>query len=295
MSSVSGPLVTDMAALGELKARAAARPDDNLREVARQFESLFTHMLMKNMRAASFGPGIMDSEQSKFYQDMFDQQMSTELAAGKGLGIADLLLRQLGGASDDEVAADRERVLTMPLRRPHPTRPVETVTPVVQADDSPAGFVSRLAPHAARVGHVLGIAPRFLLAQAALETGWGRRPIAHGDGSSSHNLFGIKAGGRWKGPTAVVATLEHVNGLAQKQMASFRAYASEAESFDDYATLLRSATRYRGALHQGENGHAFASALQNAGYATDPDYASKILQIADGKTMRAALRTIKFP
>lgn len=285
MSSVQG--------LGAAHAAPAAAPasDQELRAVARQFESLFTHMLLKNMRAASFGPGIMDNDQSEFYRDMFDERLAREMAKGGGMGIAELLVRQLGRA-DAGKDGETRAPLSLPATR------VAAHPPVTPTDNDgeggPLAFVRKLLPHARRIGKVLGVAPQFLLAQAALETGWGRRPIRTGDGADSHNLFGIKAGGGWQGRTAVVGTLEFVQGVAQRQQAVFRAYASAGESFDDYATLLRGASRYRDVLHSGDDGRAFATGLQRAGYATDPNYADKLLSIASGKTLRTALEALKF-
>ena len=299
MSEVQPPLFTDMTALAGLKRDAAAGGVDNLREVARQFEALFTHMLMKNMRAASLSDGLLDNQQSKFYRDMFDQQLSTELSDRGGLGIADLLVRQLGGTA---APAPTDQPLRMPVRPLPPTAP----TPAAEAQESvsaasatqtagdgesggPLEFVRKLLPHARRAGQMLGIAPQLLLAQAALESGWGSRPIRAPDGSDSHNLFGIKADARWQGSRAVVDTLEYTDGVAQREKAAFRAYGSLADSFDDYAGLLTKSTRYREALNTGDDAAAFAGALQKGGYATDPSYASKILRIATGRTLRGAL------
>lgn len=167
----------------------------------------------------------------------------------------------------------------------------EACGPLTPLDcSSPEAFVKSLWPHAKKVAQDLGVSAKGLIAQAALETGWGRRLIG-GSGNVSHNLFGIKAGGSWNGPKVATGTHEYVNGVRQNQRASFRAYASPAESFADYARLL-GRDRYAAARGTGDDTHRFASALQHAGYATDPSYANKITAIANGSTMRRALAAL---
>lgn len=304
MKNGPAPLVVDGRHLATAKVRASqADPsvrDSNLREVAHQFESLFTHMLLKNMRAASLGEGAMDSEQSNFYRDMFDQQMASELSSGRGLGIADLLVRQLSGQSPPSPPQ-----AALAYRRAGAMAPAQTAAGPAQAQkstSSPAkneatalAFVKRLAPHAARAAQRLQVAPQFLLAQAALETGWGKHMIRGPDGANSNNLFGIKASDSWQGARVNTTTREFEGDQARTTTAQFRAYMSEAESFADYAGLLLGSPRYRSALNQGDNGHAFAHGLQRGGYATDPKYADKILRIADSETMREALEALKIP
>jgi peptidoglycan hydrolase FlgJ len=153
----------------------------------------------------------------------------------------------------------------------------------------PANFVRVLAPHAAMAAKQLGVSVRALLAQAALETGWGKHLPSHGNGSSSNNLFGIKAGGGWAGDKVSVPTLEYENGVAVRKRDQFRAYDSPSESFSDYARLLTDNPRYAQALGQGENIAGFARALVHGGYATDPSYVAKITAIANSAQMREAL------
>lgn len=268
--------------------RADARKDSPgaLAKVAAQFEALFTQMLLKSMRAASLGDGMFDSQQSDFYRDLFDQQVATEMSNGKGLGIAEILVRQLGGA---------ERLGTPATLAPE--RPQVERLDRRSDDWAPAGpveFVKGLWPHAKRVAAKLGLEPAVLLAQAALETGWGQRMIRRSDGSSSFNLFGIKAGSKWTGDKVAVSTLEFEGGVASKQRAHFRAYESTAASFEDYAKLLRENSRYHQALGTGSDPGKFLGALQEAGYATDPDYAKKIGAILRGETLGGALSKLKI-
>ncbi len=306
MNPIDAPLVTDPAHLTRLKNEARSGSEENLREVARQFESMFTHMLMKNMRAASLGDGIMDSDQTNFYQDMFDQQLSTELSKGSGLGIADLLVRQLGGKENSKPADTIPIQYRLPPRNAKITeiREVQDVSdkPTIKhsgvvANDSgisdPVDFVKKALPHARRAGQLLGVAPQLILAQAALETGWGQRVIKNHDGTTSNNLFGIKAGRSWSGTTAVVNTLEFVGGVAEKVKAPFRSYASMVEGFNDYAKLLLNNPRYKGAVGVGDDSAAFANGLKKGGYATDPDYATKIINIVNSETLKNAMHVTR--
>lgn len=301
MSSIDSQLFTDPAHLAQLKTRIRAEggetSDDNLREVARQFESLFTHMLMKNMRAASLGDGAFDSEQSRFYQDMFDQQMSTELSRGNGLGIADLLVRQLGGESapaSAHSALKDYKTHAMPLAG-EPRVTVRATDRVSDSDNisGPIDFVRKALPHARRVGKALGVAPQLILAQAALESGWGQKTLSNSDGSNSHNLFGIKAGSSWKGGVAVAPTTEFAAGVAERVKATFRSYDSMVESFNDYAQLLLKNPRYANVLGAGHDSQAFAGALQQSGYATDPEYGNKIMRIVNSETLKNAMHVTR--
>ena len=282
---VNNALYADFQNLIQLRAEARQESPEALAEAAEQFEALFTQMLLKSMRSASLGEGIFDSQQSEFYRDLFDQQVAGEMSKGKGLGIAELLVRQLGGAERLDTPA------ITPPERQHFDRPDR------RADDwqpsSPVEFVKGLWPHAKQVAGMLGLKPAVLLAQAALETGWGQRMIRRPDGSSSFNLFGIKAGKAWDGDKVAVSTLEFEGGVARKERAHFRAYESLAESFEDYARLLSENSRYEQALGRRESPGEFLSALQEAGYATDPNYAKKIHAILDGETLGGALHALK--
>lgn len=283
---VNSALYADFQNLIQLRADARQESPEALAEAAKQFEALFTQMLLKSMRAASLGDGIFDSDQSEFYRDLFDQQVAGEMSRGKGLGIAELLVRQLGGA--DRLGTPE----TMPPERVHverPDSPSEGWQP-----SSPVEFVKGLWPHAKRVAAMLGLKPAVLLAQAALETGWGQRMIQRPDGSSSFNLFGIKAGGAWDGDKVAVSTLEFEGGVPRRQRAQFRAYESLGASFEDYAKLLSENSRYHRALDRRSDPGEFLGALQEAGYATDPNYAKKIHAILDGETLGGALDALKI-
>ena len=267
----------DFAALASLRNDATSKQDvATLKEAAKQFESLFTQMMLKSMRDAnrSFSEGSMfSSSQSDFYQDMFDDQISLELSKGKGLGLADVLVRQLAqsglvkGADTAGAAADATQNVSAAADH----RPLAR---------SKEDFVKMMWPHAQRAGQALGVDPSALVAQAALETGWGRAVPNHASGSS-FNLFGIKAGSGWEGATAAVPTLEFEDGVAVRKVERFRAYDSPADSFNDYARLIGNNPRYENARGAGGDVATFASALQDGGYATDPSYAQKIVAVAD--------------
>jgi flagellar protein FlgJ len=168
---------------------------------------------------------------------------------------------------------------------------VAAANPGKFAPNTPERFVSEIWTDAKRAAKELGVDPRALVAQAALETGWGRRVIRTEDGGSAHNLFGIKATG-WKGERARVGTHEYTNGVKHSEVADFRAYASPAESFADYVRLLKNNPRYQQALAAGTDIKGFARGLQKAGYATDPGYAAKIASIANGPTLGKVLDAI---
>jgi flagellar protein FlgJ len=254
---------TDLSALGQLKDRARARDPDAVREAARQFESLFTRMLLKSMREASFGDPLFESGQQGFYRDLFDDQLAVELSRGKGLGLADMLVEQLrraGVPSDAAAAASRAGS--------------------AWRAESPEQFTRELWPHAQRAARELGVDPQAILAQAALETGWGRALPCDPDGRCSFNLFGIKADGSWTGAAVKSRTREYEGGVAVERQERFRAYGSLAESFDDYVNLLKRSPRYVEALRAGDDTAAFARGLARGGYATDPDYVSKLTAVA---------------
>ncbi len=245
----------DFAGLASLRNDAAKAQDTaTLKEAAKQFESLFTQMMLKSMRDAnrSFSEGSMlSSSQGDFYQDMFDDQIALHLSKGRGLGLADMLVRQLaqsGLVNPTDAAAAQEAAGT--------AFPAKTQNVSSSADHQPLAqskedFVRMMLPHAQRAASTLGVDPNALVAQAALETGWGKAVPTDGSGSSSFNLFGIKAGSSWEGATASVPTLEFEDGVAVRKVERFRAYSSPADSFDDYARLIGNNPRYENARGAG--------------------------------------------
>jgi flagellar protein FlgJ len=303
---VDPSVYTDFRGLAELRRRANVDSSDDrsgtLREVAQQFEALFVNMMLQSMRDASLANGMLDNDQSEQYQSMFDQQMALELTKGRGLGLADMLVRQLGG--DVESFVNRSPATAVPLRTqpgqpPIPVPVLESADPSSSqklADWRPATqrqFVADLWPHAQQAAKALATEPEVLLAQAALETGWGQHVIPRANGSSSHNLFGIKADPQWTGEHAVVSTIEFDRGVMRREQARFRAYDSPAASFQDYVEFLKENPRYISMLKKPHDAQAYVQALQQSGYATDPEYAAKIIGILNGGRLRRAVDAVK--
>ena len=361
---------TDLNRLNQLKVGEGRDSEANIRKVAQEFESLFLGEMMKAMRAAGdvlADDNFMNTNESKTYRDMYDQQLSVTLSQGKGMGMADVLTRQLSQAPKpstanpftqeavapvtaaetptaapvinvlqshmNPVAVDRQRDDTALLNmrrlalpataagrslagigaaaqetlrnglvqnpndirqdwqaaRSYPApreRSIDVAGVTATAADlnrkqfaSPEEFVATMMPMAEQAAKTLGVDPRYLVAQAALETGWGKSIIRGGEGGSSHNLFGIKAHG-WGGASTKVTTSEFVQGVKVKEKADFRSYDSFEQSFNDYVSFLQSNGRYSQALQSTANPERFVGELQRAGYATDPNYAKKISQIA---------------
>jgi len=317
---------TDLQSLTRLKGAVRGNSPEAERTVAKQFEALFIQMMLKSMREASMGDELFGSDQVNTYRDMFDQQLSLTLANGNGIGLASTMLQQLGGrgapqSSDTDVRAKTENIFAArrfsgaaspfsqpaaPEPRPSFVGPKQvasaplsfplshdaTTNPVANLD-TPENFIQSLWPHAEKAAQDLGVQPEVLLAQAALETGWGQSVIGMA-GASSHNLFNIKADPSWDGRRVSVPTLEYMNGITVKRNDAFRAYDSYAASFDDYVAFLRENPRYGSALRQAADPQTFLQSLQKAGYATDPRYAQKITSILHSDTMSGAVDKLKI-
>lgn len=293
-------LVLDPNAAGDLRALMRSNPAAGAKQVASQFEGMLLGMMLKSMREASASSGLLDSEQSRFFTAAGDQQLALKLAAQAPLGFAALVERQLarqgaaGAAALDENAMRAHGLAAGGWLASARTagRPAAGEAGTGAATSPLAGkardFVDRVWPHALDAAAATGIPARFLVAQSALESGWGKREIRAADGAPSYNLFGIKAGRNWRGKTVEVRTTEYVDGVAQTVRAKFRAYDSYADAFRDYADLLRSKPRFADVVGQ-QDGVQFARSLQRAGYATDPLYADKLARIINGSTLRQAL------
>ena len=280
MQATNSPDVyTDFSSLTALRKDARKDPQATLRKVAHQFESLYIKMMLKSMRQASLGDPIFDSDNSKMYRDMFDNQLAMDMSDHGGIGLADMLVRQLQRYVPGD-HAHKEGMTRVPAIR-------GTATPLqaVQEEKLPARFTSqsqfieKIWPLAEQAAKELNVPPQAVMAQAALESGWGQHVNQNGQGVSSHNLFNIKADASWKGPKVVVDTLEFEHGVAKRQKAAFRAYSSYADCFRDYVNFLKTNPRYREALTESDSAEAFAHNLHQAGYATDPAYASKLIDI----------------
>ena len=329
----SADVYTDFNGLANLKNQARKESPEALKEVARQFEAIFLSNVLKGMRDAKLADGIMDNDQSKFYNEMYDQQLAVHLSGKPGVGLADLIVKQLSHDQPDNEKPDNEKLgiddylnrsaSTQKILSPYPhavekqvsnkvdsqvdtdtdgsriiinayihdSSPLNEITEIPLKNDharpiqSAEDFVRQLHPYAQQAAKELGVEPKVLLAQAALETGWGRSVIKNSNGSNSFNLFNIKADKAWQGKQAQVSTLEFEQGIAKKVNAGFRSYASYQESFQDYVDFIKSNPRYGDALKQVGNGERYLHELQRAGYATDPGYANKVMSIYHGNTM----------
>ncbi len=300
-------LASDPAGLRDLGRAAQGGDAGGLDAVAREFEAMLIGQMLKQMRDASLGDGLFDNEQSKMYLEMQDQEVARAMSQGDGLGLREVLVRQL---SQQQASAaelhdpERQAALELPHRRgdlralePRESSPVntpgagapeaasgDTAAPRAAAVDWPprdaAEFVHTLEPLARAAADRLGVDPGILLAQSALETGWGQHVPSRADGEPSFNLFGIKADGRWDGDRVSVGTLEYRDGVAQREQARFRAYADPAQSFADYVDFIRDNPRYHRALQAGDDA-TYIRELQDAGYATDPAYADKVLRVRE--------------
>lgn len=272
MSNVGLGNYNDLSALQALKTQASQGKDPKtLQQVARQFESLYVGMMLKTMREAtrSLNPDDpLSSQQSQFYEDMFDSQMSLYLSQHGGVGLESVLVRQLGG----QAGALSKAPVTGHLA-PRTTSSLTAPSRQEQQD-----FVDQIMPHAQAAARTLGISPRVIVAQAALETGWGQS-LKRG----LKNLFGIKADAGWQGEVSRSSTLEvNTQGELKRTHADFRNYATLADSVDDYVRFLKTHPRYRQALQAGTDEQAFIQRLSQAGYASDPHYATKLARIMNG-------------
>jgi flagellar protein FlgJ len=262
---------TDLNGLAALK-RDPTSPQA-IEGVAAQVEALFLQMMLKSMRDATSGDDP-DSNEMGMYQDMFDKQVALSISQHDDLGIGAILKRQLSGKTA-------------------PAAPKQTSAGISDAAaamvQTPAQFINQVMPSIRRAAAELGVNPKGLLAQAALETGWGRRMPRNADGSSSLNLFGVKAGDEWVGARATADTVEFNNGVATPRRSVFRSYGSIEESVTDFANLLRNSPRYRQAIASGADPRDYIDGIGKSGYATDPDYANKLTQILNSAALQAAL------
>lgn len=330
IGSDTASVFTDLNGLNAIKQQGRNNDEDALRSVARQFESMFVNMMLKSMRAANavFAEGnMLKSHEGDMHQQMYDDQLSLSLTEGRGMGLADILFQQMqqqylrsDGSSNElqqnlrvagqepvvalqqsqamtgqftaEPSNDKQTALIASMQRGKPSS-MTNAGPSTIADTvfkTPVEFVQKLLPQMQQAAKEIGIDAKALIAQAALETGWGSRMIEGSGGQPSFNLFGIKATGGWQGDAVRVPTLEFENGMAQRKHAAFRAYESFADSAMDYAKLIKNSPRYQAAMETTENVSRYWQELQSAGYATDPQYANKLNTILHSDTLKNAMR-----
>ena len=340
MSNVqAADVYTDFNALAGLKAEAKKDSPEALKAVAKQFEALFLNNILKSMRAGKLSEGLLDSQESDSYNEMYDQQLAVHLSGDPGVGLADLIVKQL---SPKSTVQNAEASFNRPANNQSLAGSASAISSVSGVSSTPSvlntsglagasaepqsnkvdswintdtegtqtiinsyinsgdpqndmkeipfkgtnvnsssidSFIRQLLPHAKQAAQALGVDPKVILAQAALETGWGRSLIKNSNGSTSFNLFNIKADKSWTGKQAQAPTLEFDQGIAKKVNSGFRAYSSFQESFADYVDFIKTNPRYGDALKQVANGERYLQELQQAGYATDPNYANKIMSI----------------
>lgn len=295
-------LAIDPAVANDLRTRLRQDPQGGAKATARQFEGMLMHVMLKSMRDASPQGSLLDNEQSRFFTAIGDQQLAQNLAAQAPLGFANSIERQLqrqlaGNAAasaglPDAATPPAARLATTrvgaerPVGRSSAGTPIGATAPAASA--STRDFADQVRPYAVDAAALTGVPADFLVAHAALESGWGKHEIRNTDGTRTFNLFGIKAGRKWSGPTVEASTTEFVNGQAQTVRAKFRVYASYAEAFEDYGRLLSSNPRFAGVIGQ-QDGAQFARALQQAGYATDPLYAEKLTRVIGATAPRPTL------
>jgi flagellar protein FlgJ len=285
------PSIFDNSGLAAIKLQARTNDPAALKAAAQQFEALFLQMVLKSMRDATPQDGLFDSDQTRLYESLLDQQMSQVLATrgGKGgTGLAAMIESQLSrhGSTDGASGLDTSSS-AKPLSIPTiPARPISGGK--TSSSAAVSGFIDKMAPYAADASRASGIPAQFLLAQAALETGWGKSELRQADGQASYNVFGIKAGQNWNGATVDATTTEYLDGVAQQRVERFRAYGSYAEAFKDYASLMAGNPRYAAVLGN-TDATGFAQGLARAGYATDPAYAEKLTRIINNFPSRTSL------
>ncbi len=311
-ADLSGKVAFDANGLNNLKQAAKENSPEAIKGVAKQFEAIFMNMMLKSMREASSQDNPFDNEQSRTFTSMLDQQLSSNLAS-KGLGLADVLARQLSKSGYAATNTMQQAVTDEPaisgsspqggsaLIR-NPLSPINAKalesksleSKALQSNHLPSEnslinnkslsssaseFQNRMTQHAEAASRATGVPAHLMLGQAALESGWGKREIKAADGTPSNNLFGIKATGNWDGKVVEATTTEYINGIKQKRIEKFRAYDSYADSFKDFANLMRSNPRYEKVMANLQDVNGYAQAMQKAGYATDPQYASKLASV----------------
>lgn len=299
--------------LSKMKFGARANSVDASKSVAQQFESLFIQQMLAAMRSAATFDEASHNSYLDNYQEMHDKQLALTMAKQGGFGLAKFILQQMPGGQQDsgkggeglplhnwQEVKHAAAITKMPVIGYQAENPAVLVNQFVHDDIEvnqsagpevirPSEFVGEIWHGAQKASKTLGVSAEVLVAQSVLETGWGKHVMTRPDGSSAFNLFGIKADARWQGSTVTKPTLEFRDGVMQTEIAHFRAYDSPGESLEDYVDFIQSNGRYQNALEHGGNDALYLRGLQKAGYATDPDYADKILSIIEGEHLQKTL------
>ncbi|MFJ1230842.1 flagellar assembly peptidoglycan hydrolase FlgJ [Yersinia proxima] len=289
-SALSSGAAFDVRSLDALKREVKSNSSEGIKEAAKQMEGMFIQMMLKSMRDASFKDGLLHSQASDMFTSMYDQQISQNIADQSKMGFADLMVKQMGGETtavhNTPGAAPAPYSLNLDLLKRQYAAPLPPAQSQNEGEairytgkgEKNTSFISRMLGPAIAAAQKSGIPHQLIIAQAALESGWGNKEIATTSGKPSHNLFGIKATPDWKGDTTEIMTTEYINGAPQKVKAAFRVYPSYSEALSDYTSLLMNNPRYQNVAQSASPEHA-ARALQSGGYATDPSYAKKLISI----------------
>ncbi|MBA4109552.1 MAG: flagellar assembly peptidoglycan hydrolase FlgJ [Leptothrix sp. (in: Bacteria)] len=299
-SSSGNSLSLDTRSLDKLKYASGTDQKSAIKDTAKQLESLFMQELMKSMRSTTMNSGMLENSGTEMGTNMLDSQRAQQMSGLPG-GLSDMIIkqlqRQLGGpdASADTPVSPFKGMgdlslnkLSMPAS-PSATAATAAIAPASAAGSASAASTRKLSnseqfvrehQSAAKAAEAAtGIPANHILGQAALESGWGKHQPKMADGTTSHNLFGIKATSSWTGKVAEVTTTEYIGGVARKVTAKFRAYDSYEDAFKDHAKLLSKSPRYSQTVAQADTAQGFARGLQKAGYATDPAYADKLTKV----------------
>ena len=308
-SSTGSDSYTDFSSVNAI----SALKDKNqaLEKIAKQFESMMIRMMMKSMRSANAGfaeGNFLNSSEAETYQGMLDDQLSLTLSQGKGMGLAEVMVRQLKGRFGESNSEDGKAISGITdylknrndyqglisglkgLNNSQDSEVSEVNGELVEFDGSIRQFVAQLYPMAKKAGEMLGVDPKVLIAQSALETGWGMKVSESAEDGSSFNFFNIKADSRWQGNSVTVPTIEVRDGFPVREYADFRSYPSPQQSFDDYVDFVSHSPRYEQALATDDSA-SYVRGLSEAGYATDPQYAEKIMRIVNSSSLQRAVET----
>ncbi len=284
-ADLNGKLAIDANGLNDLKLSAKDNSPEAIKGVAKQFEAIFMNMMLKSMRDATSQDSPFENEQTKSFTSMLDQQLSSNLSS-KGLGLSEVLTRQLSKISNIKVSdsnlqhPDSSSNSNNPSSQKIDNTSASPITNNAKSSGySAASFQSIMGPHAEAASRETGIPAQFMMGQAALESGWGKHEIKGSDGTKSHNLFGIKANKNWKGKVVEATTTEYINGVKQTKIEKFRAYDSYKDSFKDFANLMQNNSRYQKVMANLDDPSGYAKAIQTAGYATDPNYSNKLMNV----------------
>jgi peptidoglycan hydrolase FlgJ len=298
-NDLSSRFALDVQGFDSLRAKVAASPQQGVKMAAKQFDASFITMMLKSMRDATPQDGPLDSRDGAQFTSMMDEQLAQQMSS-KGIGVADAMLKQLmnnagmqGGGDANAGNNAALNALAKAYANPQANGSLASgtgytrnsaLTPPLHGDGSSQNvdaFVDKLAASAQAASETTGVPARFIIGQAALESGWGKREILKANGETSHNVFGIKATADWTGKTVSTVTTEYHNGKAQRVVEKFRAYDSYGEAMADYAHMLKNNPRYAQVLNSSHDAASFAAGMQRAGYATDPHYAKKLMSIME--------------